>query len=101
MKEFTWIEVLIVIVLIAVLALISVPRFRELDDLLRRSIISVNTRKVQAAVDRWREAGEDGSPPEVLTGDMFPDGEVPASAAGRYRWEYDPVTGVVVNNLPE
>lgn len=101
MKGFSRIEVIVVLVIIAILAVIAVPRFLELEDQRTRSITRSNTRAVQAAVHRRAGLSGDGSFPPAITADMFPDGKIPESSSGRYRWQYDPVTGIVSNNIPE
>jgi Tfp pilus assembly protein PilE len=101
MKDFTPVEWIVVSVIIVVLAVIAVPRFRELNDLRARSVIEANTRAVREAVDRQAELTGSGFFPEAITADMFPDGEIPEITAGGYCWEYDPATGIVSNNLPE
>ncbi|KQC16399.1 MAG: hypothetical protein APR56_07575 [Methanosaeta sp. SDB] len=100
MKGFTLIEWVVVAAIIAILVLISVPRFMELGDLQDRAVIGANTQLVREALARRVEQTGIGFP-EAITADMFPAGRVPERTVGRYRWSYDPATGTVSHNIPE
>jgi len=95
---FTLIEVLIVIVVIAILAAIVIPRLLGAGRAAREASLRADLETIRKGVALFQ--ADAGTYPESLDqvkwGLVTPDGELPKDpVTGQADWKYDPDTGAV------
>lgn len=73
---YTFVEVLIVLVALAILAGLVLPMYQDMQVRTIRAVLQENLRQMQQQVDYHRSIGN-GSPPETIEPEWFAEGELP------------------------